>query len=257
MTCAVRVPLLVLLPLSALVGPSAADAQARQQSTVLMPEGEGQRRFQEQWGFSDAIITGDTIYLSGIVVGQREGETLEAAYERAYARIGAILRRAGASWDDVVDITSYHTDVTTQMPAIVAVHRRHVRPPFPAWTAIDVDRLIPDRGITEIKIVARRPAAGGASQLGQEQDPMWRNYMTVGLRALAKNHTYAFINIVGLAIGLAACLMLLIYVRYETSYDEWLPNAANTYQFQSHFRSKQTGEEKHLQMTPYHRRASG
>ena len=67
---------------------------------------------------------------------------------------------------------------------------------------------------------------------------MWRNYLTVGIRALAKNRTYAFINILGLAIGLAACLMLLIYVRYETSYDEWLPNAENTYQFQSHYRDQ-------------------
>jgi putative ABC transport system permease protein len=80
---------------------------------------------------------------------------------------------------------------------------------------------------------------------------MWRNYMTVGVRALVKNRTYAFINIFGLAIGLAACLMLLLYVRYETSYDSWLPNAENTYQFQSHYRSKQTGEENHLQMTSY------
>jgi putative ABC transport system permease protein len=80
---------------------------------------------------------------------------------------------------------------------------------------------------------------------------MWRNYMTVGVRALVKNRTYAFINIFGLAIGLAACLMLLLYVRYETSYDAWLPNAENTYQFQSHYRSRQTGEEMHLQMTAY------
>jgi putative ABC transport system permease protein len=80
---------------------------------------------------------------------------------------------------------------------------------------------------------------------------MWRNYVTVGIRALTKNKTYAFINIVGLAIGLAACLMLLIYVRYETSYDGWLPNAQNTYQFQSHYRNRQTGEEMHLQMTSY------
>ena len=78
---------------------------------------------------------------------------------------------------------------------------------------------------------------------------MWRNYFTVGVRALVKNKTYAFINIFGLAIGLAACLMLLLYVRYETTYDEWLPNAENTYQFQSHYRSKQTGEENHFQMT--------
>ena len=139
--------------------PSTVLAQARQQATVLMSENERERSGQEQWGYADAIVAGDTIYLSGIVASQREGETLEAAYERAYDRIGAILRRAGASWDDVVDITTYHTDVTAQMPAIVAVQRRHIRPPFPAWTAIDVDRLIPDRGITEIKIVARRPAA--------------------------------------------------------------------------------------------------
>ena len=62
---------------------------------------------------------------------------------------------------------------------------------------------------------------------------MWRNYLTVGLRALAKNRTYAFINIFGLAVGLAACLMLLLYVRYETSYDRWLPDAERIYQVQA------------------------
>ena len=41
------------------------------------------------------------------------------------------------------------------MPAIVEVKNRYVRSPPPAWTAIGVTRLIPDTGITEIKIVAR------------------------------------------------------------------------------------------------------
>ncbi len=80
---------------------------------------------------------------------------------------------------------------------------------------------------------------------------MWRNYFNVGVRALVKNKTYAFINIFGLAIGLAACLMLLLYVRYETTYDDWLPNAENVYQFQSHYRSRQTGQDFRLQMTSY------
>jgi putative ABC transport system permease protein len=62
---------------------------------------------------------------------------------------------------------------------------------------------------------------------------MWRNYLTVGLRALAKNKTYAFINIFGLAIGMAACLLILLFVRYEMSYDSWLPECADrAYQFQ-------------------------
>ena len=62
---------------------------------------------------------------------------------------------------------------------------------------------------------------------------MWRNYLTVGIRALARNRTYAFINIFGLAIGLAACLLLLVYVRYETSYDSWFRDSERVYQVQA------------------------
>ena len=80
---------------------------------------------------------------------------------------------------------------------------------------------------------------------------MWRNYFTVGVRALVKNKTYAFINIAGLAIGLAACLLLLVYVRYETSYDAWLPGAENAYQLQILGSDPETGEDRSLQQTQF------
>lgn len=80
---------------------------------------------------------------------------------------------------------------------------------------------------------------------------MWRNYLTVGIRALAKNRAYAFINILGLAIGMAACLMILLFVRNEMSYDRDLPNAENIYQLQSFYSSRDTGEENKMQMTSY------
>ncbi len=80
---------------------------------------------------------------------------------------------------------------------------------------------------------------------------MWRNYLTVGVRALAKSRTYAFINIFGLAIGMAACLLILLYVRYEVSYDRWIPEAERIYQVQSWYKSRETGQEAQLQMTPY------
>ena len=70
---------------------------------------------------------------------------------------------------------------------------------------------------------------------------MWRNYLTVAMRALAKNRTYAFINIFGLAIGLAASIVLMLYVRYETSYDDWVPEAERVYQVQSVFTDPETG----------------
>ncbi|WP_129791969.1 ABC transporter permease [Sphingosinicella sp. CPCC 101087] len=62
---------------------------------------------------------------------------------------------------------------------------------------------------------------------------MWRNYLTVGFRSLVRSRTYAFINIFGLAIGLAASLLLILYVRYETSYDAWLPDSERIYQVQA------------------------
>ncbi|HWT12922.1 MAG TPA: ABC transporter permease [Allosphingosinicella sp.] len=62
---------------------------------------------------------------------------------------------------------------------------------------------------------------------------MWRNYLTVGLRAFAKNKTYTFINVFGLTLGFAACLLILLFVRHHLSYDGWLPNAERTYQVQS------------------------
>ena len=151
---ALRARTIVLLLLAVVSG--SVLAGARQEAKVLMNEDPSMAKIEEEWGFADAIVVGDTIYVSGVVAGIREGETdLKLGYERAFERIGATLKRAGAGWDDVVDITSFHTDLTTQMPAIVAVKNKYVKPPFPAWTAIQVSRLIPNNGLTEIKVIAR------------------------------------------------------------------------------------------------------
>ena len=144
--------MLALIPIG---GP--AEAGERQRATVLMSENENGRKFQENWGFSDAVVTGDTIYLSGIVVAPpRQGSDLAPSYDRVYRRIESILKRAGASWDDVVDMTSFHTDVEGQIEAMVSVHKRYVKAPYPAWTAIGVSKIL-GGGITEIKITAKQP----------------------------------------------------------------------------------------------------
>src|SRR3569833_3884379 len=80
---------------------------------------------------------------------------------------------------------------------------------------------------------------------------MWRNYWTVAVRALAKNRTYSIINIAGLAIGMAACVLILLYIRYESSYDKWLPDVENTYQFQSWYPHPKDQPPAYVQMAPY------
>ena len=124
-----------------------------------MAEDAGERRFQERYGYAESVTAGDTVYFSGVVAGVAPGETsLVPAYERAFARLDSILARAGVTWADIVDITSFHTDVKTQLDAMATVKNRYVKTPFPAWTAIGVSRLLPDTGITEIKLIARKPA---------------------------------------------------------------------------------------------------
>ena len=80
---------------------------------------------------------------------------------------------------------------------------------------------------------------------------MWRNYWTVAVRALAKSKTYSVINIAGLAIGMAACIMILLYINYERSYDKWLPDVENTYQLQAWYAHPKDSEPSFLQMSAY------
>lgn len=80
---------------------------------------------------------------------------------------------------------------------------------------------------------------------------MWRNYLTVAVNALAKNRAYSIINLLGLAIGMAACLLILVFIRYETSYDRWLPRGEDTYQFQTWMPNPRDGAPYMLQMSSY------
>jgi len=54
---------------------------------------------------------------------------------------------------------------------------------------------------------------------------MIQNYLVLALRNLRKNGLYSLLNISGLAIGIAACLLIVLFVAHELSYDRWNPNA--------------------------------
>ncbi len=58
---------------------------------------------------------------------------------------------------------------------------------------------------------------------------MFKLNLKIALRNLWKNKTSSFINVIGLAIGLAACLMLLLYVTYELNFDKQSKNSENIY----------------------------
>ena len=58
---------------------------------------------------------------------------------------------------------------------------------------------------------------------------MLKNYFKIAWRNLRKNRASALINLSGLAIGLAAFLLIIYFVRYELSYDSSFPDAGRIY----------------------------
>ena len=54
---------------------------------------------------------------------------------------------------------------------------------------------------------------------------MFKNYFKTALRNLRKNKLYSCINIFGLTVGLAACLLIGVYINHELSYDKFNVNA--------------------------------
>jgi putative ABC transport system permease protein len=64
---------------------------------------------------------------------------------------------------------------------------------------------------------------------------MLRNWLTIAIRNLVKHRLYSAINILGLAVGLASCVVIILFVRDELSYDRWIPEAKRIYQLHTRF----------------------
>lgn len=118
------------------------------------------RSAQDRVGWADAVVSGDTVYVSGVITYTMPGDrSLEDAYERTFKELTNILTRAGVGWRDVVEVRSYHTDPAAQIDAMAAVKRRYRPAPDPAWTAVGTSALLARTGITEIALTARLPKA--------------------------------------------------------------------------------------------------
>lgn len=64
---------------------------------------------------------------------------------------------------------------------------------------------------------------------------MLGNYLTTGVRAVLRHKTHLALNLLGLTVGLASALLILLYVSYERGFDKMHPNAATTYRLEQFF----------------------
>ena len=110
-------------------------------------------------GYSAAIASGDLLFVSG-QVGSRSDGSPEPDFAGqvclAFSNLEATLVAGGCTFDDIVDVTTFHTDPENQFETIMAVKSQiFSEPPYPNWTAIGVNWLA---GFDfEIKVIARIP----------------------------------------------------------------------------------------------------
>jgi enamine deaminase RidA (YjgF/YER057c/UK114 family) len=109
---------------------------------------------------SPAVRVGDWVLVAGCTGSSAAAEGPDAQMRLAYQEAGEVLAAAGASWNDVVSMTSYHVDFRLHIFAMTEIHREFVtKEPFPAWTAVGVSDLYSPDAIVEIAVVALLPEA--------------------------------------------------------------------------------------------------
>ncbi len=121
----------------------------------------GMESYYTRFHFAPAIRDGDRLFCSGQLGNGADNamsDNPETQFAQAFENVKAVLEQAGASFDSVVEMTTFHVGLQEHLGAFMKVKDRYVAEPYPAWTAIGVSELAFPDALVEIKIIARLSA---------------------------------------------------------------------------------------------------
>lgn len=127
---------------------------------AIFPASAERHALYDRHGYSAAIRSGDLLFVSGQVGSRPDGTPepdFERQVERAFTNLKSVLDAAGCTIDDIIDVTTFHTDPENQFDTIMKAKATvFASKPYPNWTAVGVNWLA---GFDfEIKVIARIPA---------------------------------------------------------------------------------------------------
>lgn len=117
-----------------------------------------QKSFYDNFHFAPAVVDGQNLRCSGVVGSNPDGslpEDPETQFRQAFEQIGEVLREAGASFEDITEITTFHIDLNKHIGSFVRVKDQFVKEPYPAWTAVGTPELALPGALVEVRINAR------------------------------------------------------------------------------------------------------
>jgi len=111
--------------------------------------------------FTDAVVADGWLWMSGIIAVDKDGklvggDDVVAQTQRVFENISAVLKAAGADFEDVVKVTVYLRRINDRA-AINAVRRRFFGESRPASTLVEVSALAVAEALVEVEAVARLP----------------------------------------------------------------------------------------------------
>ncbi len=106
---------------------------------------------------SPGILSGGHVFLTGVTGSRSDGQMPEqpkAQFEEVFRKIGTVLAEAGLDHGDIVEMTSYHIDITRHFELFSQVRARFVKAPYPAWTAVEIAGLRRPGALVEVRVIA-------------------------------------------------------------------------------------------------------
>ncbi len=117
----------------------------------------GMENIFERFRYAPGVLVDGTLYIAGQVGRDAELKVIagaEAQFTQAFENVGRVLRAAGASFDDVVEMVTYHVDMR-DLALFMEVKNRYFTGRVPAWTGVGVTALAMPGLMVEIKCTAR------------------------------------------------------------------------------------------------------
>lgn len=141
---------------------------------------------------SAAVRAGDLLFISGQVsadAGLKPGNigNVKAQARAAFANIKALLREAGGSMADIVDIMSFHTDVR-QMDEVFDVGRQVFKNDFPAWTALGMHGTYDPEFLVSIRAIAHLGA--GKKKCVTPKSMAWMNKLPMSAACIKGDYLF-------------------------------------------------------------------
>lgn len=117
-----------------------------------------QKSFYDNFHFAPAVVDGQNLRCSGVVGSNPDGslpEDPETQFRQAFEQIGEVLREAGATFEDITEITTFHIELSKHIGGFVRVKDQFVKEPYPAWTAVGTPELALPGALVEVRVTAR------------------------------------------------------------------------------------------------------